>query len=482
MTVLLISREESETRVALLEEGRIAELYTERPGRVSRVGNIYRGRVENVLAGMDAAFVDIGLERNGYLPVDEVTQSDGGAADSKRRISELLRSGDEVLVQIARDEMGGKGARLTMHLSVAGRRLVFVPAGGGSGASRRLDEAERERLREVCRALCPGKDGLIARTAAQGATIEELQRELRFLLRIWGAIQRRAEGVRAPGLVHTELELALRAVRDLLGPGVERVIVDDEHLHRRVVNYLRAVAPALASCVEGYEGMQPLFEQHGVDDEARRSLRRRVGLPSGGFLVVDPTEAMTVIDVNTGRYVGRRFLEDTSLRTNLEACREIVRQLRLRDIGGIIVIDFIDMSAESNREAVLAALESELSRDRTKTYVVALSPLGLVEMTRQNVTPGLREVMTSVCPTCGGEGRVLSEEAALLEVERILRRVARDAGARGVRVEVHPRMADLLMRGVPSPLCRIEKHTGRRFLVQSATDDVPIDHVSLVPD
>lgn len=481
MKQLLVSRESLETRVALLEEGRLAELYLERPGFLSLVGNIYRGRVENVLAGMDAAFIDIGLERNGFLYVDEVLTPEIGAGRS-RKITNLLQGGKELLVQVTRDAMGGKGPRLTTQLGLAGRYLVYMPRSVASGVSRRLDDEERERLRSICRELRPDTGGLIIRTAAEGADEEAVARDLRFLQRVWEGVERRAAVSRAPSLVYTEAELAVRAVRDLLGPDFGSVLVDEERLHRRLVNYLRAVAPELARRVDRYEDSVSLFERFGIEGDTKKALVRRVGLPSGGHIVIDHTEAMTVIDVNTGRYVGRRFLEDTTLKTNLEACREIVRQLRLRDIGGIIVIDFIDMTAPVNREAVLAALEAELAQDRTKTYVVEISPLGLVEMTRQNITRGLREVMTRSCSTCGGEGRVISEESALIEVERRLRSLALSSAPPGLRVEVHPWVAARLLAGRSPRLQELETMTGHRLLVQEADDSVPLDHLAVVPD
>jgi ribonuclease G len=283
-------------------------------------------------------------------------------------------------------------------------------------------------------------------------------------------------------VVYTEAELALRAVRDVLGPEFGAVIVDDDELYRRIHNYLRAIAPDLLDKLEKHEEPRPLFERFGLENEMSRALARRVGLPSGGYIVIDHTEAMTVIDVNTGRYVGRRFLEDTILRTNLEACREIVRQLRLRDIGGIIVIDFIDMASRTNREAVLTTLEAELAQDRTKTYVVELSPLGLVEMTRQNVTQGLREIMTTTCPECHGYGRVVSEESALIRLERDLRALLAATTLPVVRVEVHPRMAALLAAGPRPPLPRLEAETGRRVLLEHAAGSVPLGHLEVVPD
>lgn len=482
MKRLLISRDGLDTRVAVLEKGVLSELYMERPGRVSRVGNIYKGRVQNVLAGMEAAFVDIGLGRNGYLPADEIVDSGTQGGTKGRRITELLRSGAEVLVQIVREGVGGKGPRLTMRLSLAGRYVVYMPGGSVSGASRRLADGERERLRAFCRALKPVGGGLIARTVADGADKEAIARDLRFLQRVWSGAARRAAAAQAPCLVYTEVELALRAVRDLSAVGVEAIVIDDAQLHRRVTNYLRAIAPGLAACVQRYEGSEPLFVCYGLEGETRKALSRRVELPSGGYLVIDPTEAMTVIDVNTGRYVGKRLLEETTLKINLEACREIVRQLRLRDVGGIIVIDFIDMDVESHREAVLAALRLELAADRTKTYVVALSPLGLVEMTRQNTTAGLREIMTCVCPTCRGEGRILSEQSAAIEVERRLLHVAQESSLPGVRVEVHPHMAALLREGRPSRLQQIEKRSGHFVTLCAAGEGVPLDYLAVVPD
>lgn len=480
MKQLIISRDHLETRVAVLEDGRPAEMYLERPHRQSLVGNVYKGRVENVLPGMDAAFVDIGLERNGFLAVAEVlaTEAHGGRS---RKIGDLLKAGKELLVQVTRDPMGGKGPRLTMEVGIPGRYVVYFPAGKSSGVSRRLDDEERERLRSICREVKPEAGGAIVRTAAEGAGKEAIARDLRFLQRVWAGAERRAQAVSAPMLVYAEAELAVRTARDLLGPDFSAVIVDDEQLHRRLTSYLRAVAPELKDKVERYVGDRPLFAHLSLDREMDKALARRVGLPSGGYIVIDHTEAMTVIDVNTGRYVGKRQLEDTTVKTNLEACKEIVRQLRLRDIGGIIVIDFIDMTAKTNREVVLAALEAEFTLDRTKTYVVDISPLGLVEMTRQNVTQGLREIVTAPCPVCRGEGRVISDESALIVVERSLGELLRSSELPVVRVGVHPRMAARLASG-SDVRRRLEAQTGRLLVVDAAAEDVPLVHVAALAD
>jgi ribonuclease G len=478
---LLISAGCLETRVALVEDGRAAEFYVERPGQASLVGNIYKGRVENVLAGMEAAFVDIGLDRNGFLYVDEVARPEVKAGGPKK-ITELLQGGKELLVQVIRDPMGSKGPRLTTQVGIAGRYSVFLPGTTASGVSRRLSGEERERLRKICKELGEVDGGVIIRTAAEGADAEAIARDLRFLQKLWGRVERQAAASGAPALVYAEAELALRSARDVLGAEFGAVVVDDCTVQRRLVNYLRAVAPELASRVRLYEGDTPLFERYGLEAQIKKALSRRVELPSGGYIVIDHTEAMTVIDVNTGRYVGRRMLEETILKTNVEACREVVRQLRLRDIGGIIVIDFIDMSARANQEAVLKSLEMELQQDRTKTYVVEISPLGLVEMTRQNTSRGLLEVVTTSCPHCRGLGRVYSEESALIEVERRLRGLASSSRGTGLRVEVHPRIARRLLEGPEPLLACIQGDTGARVFLQTAADTVPLEHLAVVPD
>jgi ribonuclease G len=359
--------------------------------------------------------------------------------------------------------------------------VVYFPGGGGCGVSRRLCDSERERLRAVGRDLKPEKGGVIVRTAAEGAGPEALERDLRFLQRMWAGVERRAMTALAPSLVYAEAELAVRSVRDLLSADFSAAIVDDEKLHRRLVSYLRAIAPDYKDLVQRHTGDTALFERFGLGHEIDKALSRRVGLPSGGHIVIDHTEAMTVIDVNTGRFVGKKQLEDTTLKTNLEACKEVVRQLRLRDIGGIIVIDFIDMTAKNNRDVVLAALEAEFTLDRTKTYVVAISPLGLVEMTRQNATQGLREIVTTTCPTCKGHGRVVSDETALILVERALAALLQASDLPVVRVEVSPRMAGYLAPG-GEVARRLLEQTGRRAEVQAAAEGVGLAHVAVVPD
>ena len=477
MQQLIISCNRHQTRVALLEDGRALELYVEPEGCPTLVGNIYKGRVEKVLSGMDAAFVNIGLERSGFLAVDE---ADASGERGKKKITALLQGGKEVLVRVTRDPMGGKGPRLSTQLLYVGRRLLYSPVARMSGASRRLDDDERERLRLLCAGLGLERGGTVARTAAEGADTGALERELRFLRHVHGWVERRAAAVGAPALVYREFGLAMRAVRDLLGPEFGDVLVDDERLQRRLVNYLRAVAPEASGRVKLEKRGVPLFERFGLEKEVLMALSRRVDLPSGGYIVIDHTEALTAVDVNTGSFVRGKRLEDTTLKTNVEACHEIVRQLRLRDIGGIIVIDFIDMAVEANRDAVVAALKTELAADRTKSYVVEISPLGLVEMTRQNVTPGLREVLTEPCPVCGGEGRVRSEASALADVERTLRRLAAATTAPVLEVEVHPRMVGRLTETTASVLAAIQEETGKRIVVRGAGAGLALDHCAPV--
>ena len=485
---LMISVDVGEQRVAILEDDRVAEVYLERPDRRSIAGNIYLGVVDNVLPGMEAAFVEIGLEKNGFLYVDEIVGPELEGRKGARKIQDLIKRGQTIMVQAVKDPMKSKGARLTTEISLPGRFLVFVPNGEGSGVSRRLDDAERTRLKEILRKLDPKGGGIIVRTAAEGASAEDIERDLVFLQRLWKTIQAKAKNASAPALVYEEAELPLRIVRDLFAGDFVGAKIDDDRTHRRIVSYLKKTSPHMIERVHRYREKTPLFEASGVDAEIRSTLHRRVDLPSGGYLVFDYAEAFTVIDVNTGRFVGSRGksaqgrLEDTIVKNNLEAVKEVVRQLRLRDIGGIIVIDFIDMANPKNRETVEEALRSELERDRTKTYVVEISPLGLVEMTRQNVTDGPREILTIRCPVCAGDGVVVSDATHALEVERKLRAIAKGSRVQAFRIAVHPRVLALLAGPGGSRLEELEAAARRRFfLVPAPTDGhVHFDHFEVL--
>jgi ribonuclease G len=510
---LLVSVDRGETRVAILEsEGspsggkrqkkgqqaqddwRVAELYIERKGNRSIVGNVYKGKVDNVLPGLEAAFVDIGLDKNGFLHADDVVfpgvevarRGRGGRGAGKgKRITELLKPGQEILVQAIKDPLKTKGPRLSMQLSIAGRYLVYVPQGEGIGVSRRLDDKERDRLRRAMAKVDLGEGGVIVRTAAQGATREDFEREIKYLHKLHDVLQQRAKETQAPEMVFQEADLSVRVARDIFSGEFEKAIVDDEKQHHRLQSFFNRTAPELLERLESYKGDEPLFEKYGVEEAFQSVLRRRVDLPSGGYLMIDYAEAMTVIDVNSGSFTGRgkgAKLEDTITKTNLEAADEVVRQLRLRDIGGIIVIDFIDMARARNRDTVLKTLRKSLDEDRTKTYVVEISPLGLVEMTRQNVTDGVREIMTKPCPVCEGEGVVLSEETVAIEVDRWLRDLAAEKPrAPAFLVRLHPKVASILVggHGVEGPIHEIEQETGKHFHFEG-TEALPIDHFEVV--
>jgi len=508
---VLVSVDRGETRVALLEaagealpakpattaNGRrrrrpanpaagyeVAELYLERRGARSIVGNIYKGRVDNVLAGLEAAFVDIGLEKNGFLHVDEIVlpgvdaprrgRGNGGGA----QITELLKPGQEIVVQVIKDPLKTKGARLSMDLTIAGRYMVYAPYGEGVGVSRRLGDRERDRLRKEAAKLDLDGAGAIIRTAAEGAMRADLERELQYLFKLNEVLQKRVETTAGPALVFQEADLSVRVVRDIYSGEFDRAIVDDEKQHHRLVSFFSRTAPELVEHVELWTEDTPLFESYGVDRVLDSTLSRRVDLPSGGYLVIDYAEALTVIDVNSGSFIGRgkgARLEDTITKTNLEAAEECVRQLRLRDIGGIIVIDFIDMARARNRDAVLKTLRKSLDEDRTKTFVVEISPLGLVEMTRQNVTDGVREIMTRPCPTCDGEGVIKSEETIAIEFERHMRDLAKTVTEEALLIQMNPRVSAEFTGNGARVLHQIEHETGKWFHFEGS-EGLPLDH------
>jgi ribonuclease G len=505
-----VSVDRGETRVAMLEaagtvssrragsastrrrrkpapssEYKVAELYLERRGSRSIVGNIYKGRVDNVLAGLEAAFVDIGLEKNGFLHVDEIVlpgveaprRGRGGGRDG-RNITDMLKPGQEIVVQVVKDPLKTKGARLSMDLTIAGRYMVYAPFGEGVGVSRRLDDKERERLRKEAAKLELNGAGAIIRTAAQGAKRADLERELVYLFKLGEVLQKRVAETQAPALVFQEADLSVRVVRDIFSADFERAIVDDPKQHHRLLSFFSRTAPELVEHVELWEEDTPLFEAFGVEEVLDSTLSRRIDLPSGGYLMIDYAEALTVIDVNSGSFIGRgkgARLEDTITRTNLEAADEVVRQLRLRDIGGIIVIDFIDMARARNRDAVLKTLRKALDEDRTKTFVVEISPLGLVEMTRQNVTDGVREIMTRPCPTCDGEGVIKSEETIAIEFERHMRDLAKETDAEAILIQMNPRVSAEFTGNDARVLHAVEEETGKWFHFEGS-EGLPLDH------
>jgi len=489
---ILVSADRGETRVAVLEaktkggKSDVAELYIERRGRRSIVGNIYKGKVDNVLPGMEAAFVDIGLERNGFLHVDEIVLPNGEQAPRRgrgkgRRIDELIKPGQEIVVQVVKDPLKTKGARLSMNASIAGRYLVYAPQGSGVGVSRRLTDSERDRLRKMVDRTYKGHGGLIVRTAAHGAKKADFVREIGYLHKLNEVLERRSEETEAPGLVFQEADLPVRVLRDVFLSDFEKAIIDSEKQYERVTGFFQRTAPELVDGVELYKGKKSLFEKYGIDVEIESTLGRRADLPSGGYLIIDYAEALTVIDVNSGSFTGRGKggLEETITRVNTEAAEEAVRQLRLRDIGGIIVIDFIDMARARNRDKVLKTLRKALDADKSKSYVVEVSPLGLVEMTRQNVTDGVREILTAPCPTCEGEGVVLSAETVALDAMRRLPDVADGAkDAEALLLRVNPKVAAELI-DPESGLAELEAETGKQFHFEGG-EALPIDTFEVV--
>ncbi len=394
--------------------------------------------------------MDIGLDKNGFLHVDDIVMPG---------------------VEVARRGRGGKG-----------HYLVYVPQGEGVGVSRRLDDKERERLRKEASKLDLGGGGAIIRTAASGAKRADFEREVKYLHKLHEILQKRAKETVAPAMVFQEADLSVRVVRDIFSAHFEDALVDDEKQFQRLTSFLTRTAPELVDRVELYKEEEPLFERFGIEDVLKSTLNRRVELSSGGYLIIDYAEAMTVIDINSGSFIGRgkgARLEDTIAKTNLEAAEEVVRQLRLRDIGGIIVIDFIDMARARNREAVLKTLRKALDEDRTKTYVMEISPLGLVEMTRQNVTDGVREILTKPCPTCHGEGVVLSEETVAIEVERKLRDLAAERpNVEAFLIQVNPRVSGVLIGGQGRPLLELEEEVGKHFHFEGS-EGLPIDHFAV---
>ena len=407
--LMVITEHGERDQIAVLEERELVQHYVTRVGARSMVGNVYLGRVQNVLPGMEAAFVDVGRGRNAVLYAGEVNWSPEDLEGAPPRIEHVLKSGQSVLVQVTKDPIGGKGARLTAQISLPGRYLVLAPNSDVSGISRRLPDTERRRLKAIFKDIKPGEHGLIVRTAAEGASKEALAADLERLLEEWGEIEKRSKKAKAPAVLYEEPELTVRVVRDLFTDEEYRELVTDSpRVFGLVTDYLRAVAPDVLSKVRLHEGPLPAFEEFHIVEQIHKGLDRKVWLPSGGYLVIDRTEAMTVIDVNTGRSVGKSNLEETVVNTNLEAATEVARQLRLRDIGGMIVIDFIDMLLEQNKKKVIEAMKEALAQDKSRSQVFDISPLGLLEVTRKRVSGGLLEAFSETCPTCEGRGLLIT--------------------------------------------------------------------------
>lgn len=491
---LVINATLYEVRVALVENGNTTEFYLERQSEKGLVGNIYKGRLVRVLPGMQAAFVDIGLERTAFLYVDDVHIN---VADLEQRIQksdddtccgaltpdihfhttpgmsieELLFEGQEILVQVCKEPMGTKGARLTCHVSLPGRNLVLMPMTNHVGISRRIEAEEvRQRLKGDIEALRPPGMGFIVRTVAENASRDKLERDMEFLLSLWQDIQLKASGASAPCLVYEDLDITLRSVRDLFSHEVDRLVVDDQPTFERIMDFLDAFAPRLKEKVYKYEGETPVFDAYGIEIDTIRALGKKVWLKSGGYIVIEITEALTVIDVNTGRYVGKNDFEETIFKTNMEAVKEIAYQLRLRNIGGIIIIDFIDMETPVHRDEVFRALNEEVKKDKSRVNILALSEFGLVQMTRKRNRDNISRLLLEPCFYCDGEGVLKSRRTICYE---IFRRISLDAASMSsnmVTIKVHPRVAELMFREEAASIERLEKDSGKRLTVLPSSE------------
>jgi len=492
---ILISGTARETRVAILEDDRLVELLVDRPDARRMVGDIYLGTVEAVLPGIQAAFVNIGAEKSAFLHASDLIEAEdedepsdhdddngngggsavanGGTRTARRRlpnIADELKRGEARIVQVIKEPISTKGPRVTAQISLAGRFLVYMPFASKVGVSRKIENREqRAKLREMVSKLVPkeaGAGGWIIRTVAEDLTEQSCKREIEHLYGLWKKIKRKSGSVRAPALLQRETSLTRGIIRDVFSDKVDSLLMDSKVLHTEVVQYLKQIDPDLLDRVKLYQAETPLFDEYDIEAEIRSLFKPRVELPTGGYLIIQPTEALTSIDVNTGRYTGKKDPESTILKTNVEAAREVARQLRLRDIGGIIVVDFIDMESRGNRDKVLQELRAHLGRDRARTKAFAVSELGLIEMTRQRVRPSLWQSMTAECPTCHGTGRVFRPEVVVRRMERSLKRAGADHKERQLAVRLHPDVALYLVEQEPNFLRQLEKQTGLELEVR----------------
>ena len=478
---------EYETRVAILEDRVLSNFYVERVDERSIAGNIYKGKVVRVLPGIQAAFVDIGLERSAFLYVADIYNETSGIdfftngdddpieyeegehpEQYTHPIEDILREGQEVLVQVSKEPLGTKGARVTTHISLAGRNIVSMPTSYHTGISRKItNEQERDRLREIIEELRPEKHGFIARTVSEGREKDELKGDFDYLSKLWDAIREKGQHTGAPGLVHRELSMTLRAIRDFYTEDVERIVVDSEEEYRKTIDFIDSFMPYMKHSIDLYKNNIPIFDHFGIELDIGKMLKKKVWLKSGGYIVIEETEALCAIDVNTGKYVGKRNMEETILKTNMEAVKEIAYQLRIRNIGGIIIIDFIDMEIEANRERIFDTLKAEMEKDRNRTSVQKISEIGLIEMTRQRRRKSLRETICETCPYCGGRGTVKSSTSVCYKIFRELEKEAAYGIAGTLCVLVHPEVAKLLLENEHNTLKNLEKRLGRKILVET---------------
>ncbi len=466
---ILVNVTPQETRVAVVENGMLQELLIERSANRGLVGNIYKGKVKRVLPGMQAAFIDIGLDRAAFLHVSELIQSDNDAEVSED-ITKLLHEGKEIVVQVIKDELGTKGARLTSHITIPSRYLVLMPGTSHVGISQRIEEeAERNRLKEILIENQEGEQGYIIRTAAEGAGEQELKRDVLFLKKLWARVETRIKSAKCPSLIYEDLSLELRMARDMAAHKIEKIRIDSFSIYEKTRQFLHEFAPELEKRLEHYVGGRPLFDVYNIEDEIQKALHREVPLKSGGYLIIDQTEAMTTIDVNTGAFVGHRNLEETIFRTNLEASTALARQLRLRNLGGIIIIDFIDMKDEDHKRQVLRSLEKALEHDYAKTNISEVSSLGLVEMTRKRTRESLEHVLCEACPTCDGRGSIKTAQTVCFEIFREIMRAARAYEASKLLVLASQNVVDCLLDEEANSVAELEAFLEKpiKFQVES---------------
>jgi ribonuclease G len=485
---IFINSTPQESRIAIMEDGILAEFLVERKQERGIAGNLYKGKVARVLPGMQAAFVEIGMEKAGFLhasdffdiPEDvQLIASSGDEVEfedppkpppSARRLplEKRISAGEEILVQVAKDPLGTKGARVTSHVSLPGRYMVFMPNTKHIGISRRIEgEEERKRLKEIAHWLGTADGGFILRTACEGRSKREIQRDLRFLTKLWKRIQQKAETAAAPVIIHQDLDLITRTIRDFFTPDTEKVVVDSAKDHRRIVDFVRNFMPRLRSKIVLYSDSEPLFDRYAIEEKIEKALDRRVWLRSGGYIIIERTEALTAIDVNTGRFVGRRSQEETIFKTNFEAAQEVVRQLRLRNVGGIIIIDFIDMEKEANRKKVYEALKDALKKDKARTNILKISELGLVEMTRQRTRESLENQLLSPCPHCDGRGRIKSSVTIAYDVLRAIKKQQMNLeNGKNIIVRLHPDVANFLYDEKNNSLDNLEREINHKIIIK----------------
>jgi len=479
-----------ESRIAIMEDGVLAEFLIERKEERGSVGKIDKGKVARVLPGMQAAFVDIGMDKAAFLHASDFSTAPeelplvAGSGDdiefetpvprmSQHRrlpLEKQISRGEEILVQAAKDPLGTKGARVTSHVSLPGRYMVFMPNNKHIGISRRIEgEEERKRLREIAQSLLSDEGGFILRTASEGRSKREIQRDFKFLTKLWKRIQKKAKTVPAPSLIHQDLDLIARTIRDFFTTETEQVVIDSAKDHRRLVEFVRQFMPRLKSKIILYGEPEPLFDRYGIEEKVEKALDRRVWLRSGGYIIIERTEALTAIDVNTGRFVGKRDQEETIVKTNMEAVLEVVRQLRLRNVGGIIIIDFIDMEKEANRKKVYDALKSALKKDKARTNILKISELGLVEMTRQRTRESLENQLLRPCPHCDGRGRIKSPVTVAYDLLRAIKKQqATLENGKNIVVRLHPDIANFLYDEKAKSLENLEREINHKIIIKAS--------------